>query len=58
MKYKQITNEEKTDAQPKESSSVINQLKARTGKKIAAEEKLEFYKRVQALRREIRMQLK
>jgi hypothetical protein len=58
MKDKQITNEEKTDAQPKESSSVINKLKAWTGGKIAAEEKLEFYKRVQALRHEIRMQPK
>ena len=58
MKAMQIKNEENTIAQLKESSSAINQLKARTGKKISVEEKLEFYKSVQALRQEIRMQPK
>jgi hypothetical protein len=58
MKDKRISNEEKTNVQLKESSVAITQLKARTGKRFTAEEKLEFYKSVQALRDEIRMQPK
>jgi hypothetical protein len=58
MKDKRITNEEKTNMQLKESSAAITQSVSRTGKRSTAEEKLEFYKNVQALRHEIRMQPK
>jgi hypothetical protein len=57
MKGKWMTNEVKATAQSKESSAANNQLNPQT-ENSRDEAKVEFYKHVQALRREIRMQAK
>lgn len=57
MKGKRRTNQENATVQLKESSAADNQLNSKT-ENSGGEVKVEFYKRVQALRREIRMQAK
>lgn len=52
-----MKNEEMINSLLKESSAVNNQLNSQT-EKSKAEATVEFYKRVQALRREIRMKAK
>ena len=57
MKDQRITNEEKSNAQVKQSRAAYNPLEAET-EQSKAEAKVAFYKSVQALRREMKMQSK
>ena len=57
MKDQRITNEEKSNTQVKQSRAADNPLGAET-ELSKAEAKVAFYKSVQALRREMKMQSK